>query len=367
MSEDERRTIEHLCYEAAVGDYDWQVLLERIARWVGGDKAMLMAGSGMNPYRGSLVFNHDPDVMEFYNTHYNKRDPRKLKSKLTPAGEVEHGQNYIANEEIRHTEYFDAINVRGDVFDSVHGVICDDAELGRQAISIQRGFAGDYFGEEELQRMRAILPHLERALRLSARMGHVHGERDGGDRDVRCLIDRAFNIQPLGPCPSVLLASCSGFACHDNRLVCETAAAEATLRHAVTRACQSGETVYFEVAMKPDERLAWQFAQPPDQLSWVTPSEPCALLSLFVRSAGDRDANVVFATAFGLSERESDVLGALLEGQDNRTTAAALGMGYETLRWHLKAIFSKTGYARREALLAAARRCDLSNALAASG
>jgi DNA-binding CsgD family transcriptional regulator len=54
---------------------------------------------------------------------------------------------------------------------------------------------------------------------------------------------------------------------------------------------------------------------------------------------------------FGLTPAESRLALRLVTGEPLRSSAAALGVGYETARTTLKAIFSKTGTCRQTELV----------------
>ena len=56
----------------------------------------------------------------------------------------------------------------------------------------------------------------------------------------------------------------------------------------------------------------------------------------------DRLANI-----FGLSPRQAALTGLLAQGATLADAAAALGIGFETARWHLRTTFDKTGTRRQ--------------------
>lgn len=57
-----------------------------------------------------------------------------------------------------------------------------------------------------------------------------------------------------------------------------------------------------------------------------------------------------------LKEREVDILRMLDQGRANKEIARSLGIGVDTVKWYLKAIFAKLGVARRAHAIAEARR-----------
>jgi DNA-binding CsgD family transcriptional regulator len=60
----------------------------------------------------------------------------------------------------------------------------------------------------------------------------------------------------------------------------------------------------------------------------------------------------VFARAFGLSSRETELLDHLVAGGDTRDLAQRMFVSEHTVQDHLKSIFTKTGSRTRRALLA---------------
>lgn len=63
----------------------------------------------------------------------------------------------------------------------------------------------------------------------------------------------------------------------------------------------------------------------------------------------------LFCRTHGLSDRETDVVTYLAEGDDTRTLAARLHLSEHTIQDHLKSAFTKTGVRSRRELLALAR------------
>ena len=83
----------------------------------------------------------------------------------------------------------------------------------------------------------------------------------------------------------------------------------------------------------------------------LTPEAPAAILYV-----GDPDRIMVFDNAriaklYGLSRAESRVAALLASGYRLEQAADMLGVAYETVRKHLKQIFSKTGTYRQAELV----------------
>ena len=261
------------CEAASFGDYAWSALLQDIAEWVGGSKAMLLGMPGNGPYRRSLDWNHDQVAMERYNSHYNRFDPRAGLSLLTPVHQSQLGQQYVRNEDIEHTEYFEAINRFGDVRDSVlryadHGG-CDSGKLGGAPLFIAR--------------------------------------------------DRLASMDP---------------------------ATFAVVEAAVGKALE-GETLSFRLG-----GAAIEVSPLPSPLRWM--GSDCVFLSIGRANNAIASRARLFAKFHHFTERETAILEVLMREADMRRAGEAIGIGYETLRWHVKNMCHKSHHARRESMVIAA-------------
>ncbi len=84
------------------------------------------------------------------------------------------------------------------------------------------------------------------------------------------------------------------------------------------------------------------------------PNPAAADIAVTIEPASAPERMDLFARAYGLSRRESELLVALSRGSDTRQLAAELFVSENTIQDHLKAIFEKTGTRTRGALLARA-------------
>ena len=351
--------LEHLaarCEAASFGDYAWSALLQDIAEWVGGSKAMLLGMPGGGAYRRSVDWNHDPVAIERYNSHYNRFDPRAGLSLRTPVHQSQLGQQYVRNEDVEHTEYFDAINRSGDVRDSVHGIIGDDTEFGRQSISVQRGFGEAYFEPAEAERLSALLPILEKALRNSLRAARLlSAHRDPGDF-AYLVVDRGLVVRYAdhGGCNHGTLGGSAFFIAH-HRLASAVPATLAVIEAAVAKA-MDGETLSFRIG-----GAAIEVSPLPFPLQWMGSDS----VFLSIARAHDTIASraQLFAAFHHFTEREATILEALMREADMRRAGHAIGISYETLRWHVKNMCHKSHHARREGLIIAALSGDFGDAV----
>lgn len=76
---------------------------------------------------------------------------------------------------------------------------------------------------------------------------------------------------------------------------------------------------------------------------------PLARAIIFVKKPDEKPRLDLtkLANVFGLSSRQAALTALLAEGATLAQAAAALGIGFETARWHLRTIFEQTGTHRQ--------------------
>ena len=74
--------------------------------------------------------------------------------------------------------------------------------------------------------------------------------------------------------------------------------------------------------------------------------------ALIVERARPVEVAEVLCSAYGLRDRERDVVGLVLRGESNRSAARALGISEHTVKEHLKSVFAKVGVLSRAELAA---------------
>lgn len=74
-------------------------------------------------------------------------------------------------------------------------------------------------------------------------------------------------------------------------------------------------------------------------------------IAVTIETASPNERSELFARAFGLSARESELLGHLAAGRDTKETAALMFVSEYTVQDHLKAISAKSGVRTRRALI----------------
>ena len=339
--------LENRCRMAALGSYPWDALLRDIGIWVGGTKAMMLGAEVTGHHTSSLEWNHDPRGLQLYNSHYNRFDPRKAYSRLTPKHGCQLGQEYVRNSEIAGSEYFQVINVESNVFDSVHGIISDDAELGRRSISVQREFGQEFFAAEEKARLSLLLPALEDALRDSIRVARTLAGQLAGSNFVYLVLDAGRNVVMMDNGLSASFDAAPELQFANGKLASSSDLLNCSLENAVRNAA-AGHRFDLAIGAK-----SMSFSPVPAPLSWLDHGS-CAFVCVTGAATQIPPSLLLFAQAHGFSDRERDLLVVLARTGAAREAAGEAGLKYETMRWHTKNMLMKSGFTKRESMIAAA-------------
>jgi len=224
------------------------------------------------------------------------------------------------------------------------------------------------FDDADAHLIQPVISHLANAMRIRLRLEQVEFAARQAHRAFD-LLDLGVFILDAELRPSFLnkraeaLVRASDGLCF-SRGVLSTAAAPTTtiLRRAVKNAIglqrYRGQADVEEVYDAVSElEIARPSGRPP-LISTVMPlgvenSErllmPPAHAIVFVKQPDDKPRLDLdrLANIFGLSPRQAALTGLLAQGATLADAAAALGIGFETARWHLRTTFDKTGTRRQ--------------------
>ncbi len=355
-----------LAYDAA-GDGDlWVTFLERIAQTLELRAVNFMISA--SDAEGSVValpraWGYDEDQKHAYESHFGEIDLRRRQAcKLAP-GTVAVGDQLLAEREFVETEYFNdfyaPIGLRYEFGSVIHN---DSRALN--ALVCYRGPDHGPASPHDLELLRLLTPHLQRARALAVKLGTISNQaRMSADvlhRLAAGLIffDEEGAVVGANATAERLLADEDGLAVSKGRLQAARPVDSRSLAAIMSE------------AIRPDDRLS---ARGPMSIRLPRPSGrrslevmACAIdpasrvwsqgraAGFLVVSSGEAQLHGVarrLRDLYGLSEAESQLVVALANGSTLKDWAATRGVSIETVRWQLKQVFAKTGTTRQPELM----------------
>jgi DNA-binding CsgD family transcriptional regulator len=348
-------------YEAAEDPHVWSDVL----RSLGNEFRSTVNGFVLNDKNtpgGEVSASDSPDIrlVKDYNSYYYSKNVllQRMSAMMTPrrllnSSEVMHDPDLLA------TEYYEDFLRRWDIFYFLGAVITSDA-TSNAVLSLARSRKSGAFTSSELDLLTVLIPHLQRAARLSGAFARLRQGRDEVlDRLPMGIIvlDESGKVEFLNRAAETILEKKDGL-CWSSEGVSAVDPTQASRLSAVIKGAKltaswkglAGAGNLSITRSSVGRPLAVLVA--PMMPSTVSPLSRSPRVAIFIT---DPEAPVVtnperLMALFNLTPAESKMAGQLLEGKSVVDAANALGITRQTARVHLKRIFGKT-YTNRQSEL----------------
>jgi DNA-binding CsgD family transcriptional regulator/PAS domain-containing protein len=310
---------------------------------------------------------HDPRFLSMYAEYYSSRDVWVRGRPRLPTGETVLGQRLIRDEDLAKTEFYgDFLRPQGQ-FHVVAGCIFRERTTAVDIAALRSKRQGA-FGAQEEGLLRALMPHLQRAVQIHRRLAaaEVTGRSLAEAMDRLpygvILLDERGQVLLANGAARRLLAARDGLTEQRGTLAASKRSESSALRRLVADALDAS-------AGTAGRRLGSGGAL---AISRPSGARPLSLLvAPFRRREADpfgdrRPAAVVFvsdpdtridapaallASLHGLSAAEARVAAEVLEGGSLADIAERLGITRNTANTHIKRVFEKTGTRRQSDLV----------------
>ena len=354
-------------YAAVENPTLWPVVLTRIAGFVASENVLLFAN-----YQGSIaddihaMFAYDPGVWEPYREHYASVNVwTEHCDKVFPPGTIRYSHRAISDGELQKTEFYaDFLRPNGMAYG--FGIEIALPDMPPALLSALRSSQAGPFEESEGRILEALLPHLQRALRLHREITLLRSAYRGFEQALDAFERAVFGADGTGrilfsnQAAGKLVAQEDGLSIHNKHLVASLPAQNAELKSLLREAAVSGAgfsragaTLVNRKSGKPPFRLTFM-----PYASNLLRHIPALTTLIFVDDptvkASSRSA--VLRALFRLSPTEARLVDLLASGASLAEASESLKMSAETARFHLKSIFRKTGVNRQVELVRLALR-----------
>jgi DNA-binding CsgD family transcriptional regulator len=349
------RTIDAI-YAAALEPSKWTEALREMSECLGSAAACVFvidASNGHVPFwvgRGLEIGEKD------YREHYVTVDPRRRYAMAHPHTRL-------------HYDYM-LIDERGMDRDEFYDWQCRTTDQLRYFLGCRIEVADDHSGfaafhwprrhghvqKSDIRLFKRIVPHLERAVKISARLGSLQ-QRNAATRTVLdslghgvALLDRAGRVVLLNRAAEAMLTAGDGIALTATGLIASRAEDDSALRQSIAGAATApaiGGSLAIARASGCTPYAVSVSPLPPNEFA---PFASCAAaVAVLITDPEQRHElpEALLMRLYGLTRAEAAVAVRIGAGMALKRVAGELGIAASTARLHLQRVMNKTGAHRQ--------------------
>jgi DNA-binding CsgD family transcriptional regulator len=349
--------LEALAYEAALEPSLWPQVVADTSRAFEAPHIML----GVLNRRGSEVMrvatqNAAEVSMARYSTF--ETNPGVAFVALTPPTTVTLRDTFVSDSDLERLPFYqDAMRPLDSWHVAVMNVHRDDTYLVPMGISRTRRQRP--FGEAELRGLRALAPHLNRALRVTLRLREMEARRSAlaemSDRALAAVVltDAIGRVSEANSLARTILAEGDGLAIRDGMLRAARSDDNAKLVRLILEAAGGvdGRTFIRKSGVmqiaRPSCRRPLALVVSPTRAAASPFGRSHAVTIAFADPERALEADTdMLARLYGFTVREAAVAALLLKGRSPSEAADELALTENTVRTHIRHVFDKTGVER---------------------
>ena len=343
-------------YAAAEEPRLWTDFLERLARALGGTVTTMVSEDFRAGYPSLMAGTRlDGVLSQAYEEYFSSSDANAGNGKSgLRSGRIVTGQMVSTvldpGEKKQYDELLRSLNVEHQL-----GAVLFREHQGMSFISVLRPRRIGPFGDEETALLRKLVPHLQRALGLHAKLAWQLCDRaavmealDGVPVGI-LLLDACGRPLVVNRAASEMLADRDGLLLGPEGLAAatneETCALRGLIMAAADAAAGSGTPAGRVLAVsRPSQRRAFCVLVRPLSAPSLAPGGNHPAVAVFLTDPDRRpktDGDVL-RSLYGFTPAESRVATELIQGERISEAAKDLGVSFNTARTHLKHLFEKT-------------------------
>jgi len=350
-------------YDAALDPELWPTALAGISRFVGGPATSLYTKDATS--KSGSIYHDDGGIdrrfVALYFEKYVKLDPTTTRHFFTEIGHAVSTIDILPYDEFRETRFYKEWARPQHLVDHLSAVL-DKSLTSVSLFGVFRHERDGLVDDEARRRMALIVPHVRRAVLVGRAMAEKAAEAaafiDTFDaiRAGMFLIDASGHIVHANVAGHEILAAGTLFRGPAGRLTAADAGTDRVL-HEIFAGASGGDAVIgtrgiaLPLTANDGERYVAHVL--PLTSGARQRAGYAAVAALFVQKATLDRPSVpeVLLKAYGLTPTELRVLLAVVEIGGAPEVAEALGIAETTVKFHLKALFEKTGSHRQADLI----------------
>jgi DNA-binding CsgD family transcriptional regulator len=353
LARDALADLEALTYEAALEPSLWPQIAADASRAFEAPHVLLGALDRRgNELMRAATQNATEVSMARYSTF--ETNPGVAFVALTPPTAVTLRDTFVSDSDLERTQFYqDAMRPLDSWHAAVMNVHRDDVYLAPMAFSRTRRQRP--FGEAELRGLRALAPHLNRALRVTLRLREMEARASAlaemSDRALAAVVltDAFGRLAEANGLARTILDEKDGLAIRDSvlraargedcirlsRLIQEAAGARVMPMSGVMQVSRRSGRRPFALVVSPTRAAISPFGR----------SHAVTIAFADPERAPEADCDLL-ARLYGFTAREAAVAALLVQGRSPNDAGAELAMTENTVRTHIRHIFDKTAVER---------------------
>jgi len=333
----------------------WNDFLLRLSDYVGAKYATLILTPPNAIGLGTVITPAAPaEIERWYRDQFLDIDPFAN----LPEGKVVSLYEYVNEPDFKNSAYFkDFLNQ----VDGSHVLGVDLRTSGgfEARLRLTRGSGGEPFSIAERARLELVIPHVRQAVEIYQRLETSRSEEAVIAGAVErfavgtVILDHSHKVLKMNRFAASILSEQDGVSLSGGRVVFADAKTDADYR-ALLKAVVKGEPEDLELRVarpsgRPDISVVARPVSIPDFMH--TGSAPA--IALLLSDPGSRTLVTPqsLRNVLDLTPAEAAIAASLANGMSVSDTAAHLGVALNTVRTHLRSIFSKTGVSRQSQLV----------------
>ncbi len=348
-------------YDAASNDSRWEPFLQQLAKATQAHAAALvMHEVGPEAHTVTTSWDLDPEGPPLYQHHYGTVDIWAMQAWRRPTPQVCVSQALCPREDFVKTEIYNEFMVR---FGIEHGMFGLVENTGSRAVSISlyRDRSGSEFNPSDLDILRFLSPHLQRAFKLHFQFASLEARSAGFEAAMdmhptgMVFLGTEGQVLLMNRVASAFISERDGLLANRDGLRAERPAESALLQKAIQQAASTsngnGLSAGGTVLVSRRARPPLQIVVSPIRDSAITSQAVAAIAFVTDPLQRQRPTQDVLRARFGLTPAECRVALLSSDGHAPRKIANMIGVTDHTVRSQIKSIFSKTGVKRQGELI----------------
>ncbi|HVV43832.1 MAG TPA: helix-turn-helix transcriptional regulator [Bryobacteraceae bacterium] len=346
-----------LIYDAIHDSSRWRVFLAGFVAATGADKATFGYRDLVHEEFSLLCWVGwtDEEIYRYHN-FYAAEDLWNRRASEQPAGVVLRDFDYCSREEIEAGRAFREFYTPCR---AVHGfgALILKSPTAQSLIALVRSDERGPFQDHECEKLRRLMPHLSRAVRLQSELRSLQLQNAAFtghlDRHL-CLLDKERRVIYGNSASRQILARNDGLSMVNGQLTAQTDRENKMLHESIAEALRRQTLECTDVSRLTENAMPYRillFPLPVEEGFALGPAQPAVAAAILDLDAQPHFDSAVLQRLFSLTKTESAVAARLAQGQSTAEIADEMHLSVETVRTHLRRIMARTRTHRQSALV----------------